>query len=364
MAIGATLKAAREAKGLTVAGLANELHLKAQVVEDLERDDFQNIKASIYGRGFIRLCAERLGLDPAPLLAEFATVYQKQPHESAPYGTAEYRRLEELARTRAAEASRPPKRPAPARTVDAPEAEPRPMAQPEAVTPSVTVLPAVPLAQPSPRPIAEDAPLFRLPSAGTPTPTANPAGEPHVAVPEPPHVATPPPTPETDDGEDTLFPMTPRTAKTVSVDSPAARERPRTGRFVPPPRATLFRDERPPRKEGPGALRRAASAAVAGTRRAGGATFRAVGSAASATGAFVARHVRVLAMGMAALLMACLATWAVFGIHAAVRDHRARHPAAPATAIAKTPAAAPTTAPSTAMAHAVLVLPPPALYAE
>ena len=148
MALGATLKTAREAKGLTVAELANELHLKMQIVEDLENEDFSNIKASIYGRGFIKLCAERLGIDPGPLLDEFKDTYQKPSHEMAPYGTPEYRRQEELARARAAAnvASAPPRQPKPILPSEPVDIAPKPVPTAGPAAPAaVVVSPAVPV---------------------------------------------------------------------------------------------------------------------------------------------------------------------------------------------------------------------------
>ena len=368
MAIGETLKKAREAKGLTTAELANELHLKTQIVEDLEHDDFHNITASIYGRGFIKLCAERLGLDPAPLLAEFATAYQKPSHETAPYGTAEYRRQEELARARVANAaSRPPRHPIPIRPAEATEITPRPVAASDPVAPSVTVTPGIPVAPhpadaaeqlflspavappppsssastaparetPAPEPAAaETARLFGSPSASGPTPAARPA-------------ATETPLP--DIAEDTLFPTATRRSKTVSVDPPRDGQRPRTGRFVPPSRQQSTKEEptdaAPEPPKGPGPLRRAAHAVGGAATRSG----RAIGRAASATGCFFSRHVRVTVFSIAAVLMTLLAVWAVLGIRDTLKARHDRKVAARQAAPA---------------VQVDLLFPPPAMYAD
>lgn len=89
---GATLKEAREAKGLTPSQVAHDTHMLVQIVEEMEREDFHRIPAPIYGRGFVRLYAERVGLDPAPLIAEFMEIYnghkppqaERQPPPPAP----------------------------------------------------------------------------------------------------------------------------------------------------------------------------------------------------------------------------------------------------------------------------------------
>lgn len=78
---GATLRAAREAKGITPAQLAQSTHLMIQQIEALEREDFSKIAAPIYGRGFVRLYCEAVGLDPQPLIAEFMAIFtgNRQP---------------------------------------------------------------------------------------------------------------------------------------------------------------------------------------------------------------------------------------------------------------------------------------------
>lgn len=72
---GRTLRAAREAKGYTVAQIAETTHMAHSTVEELEREDFTRIAAPIYGRGFVRLYCEAVGLDPKPLIAEFMDIY-------------------------------------------------------------------------------------------------------------------------------------------------------------------------------------------------------------------------------------------------------------------------------------------------
>lgn len=71
MAIGPVLKEARLKKQLTTSQVAEQTRMKMQIVEDLERDDFHRIAATIYGKGFIKLFAECVGLNPAPLVAEY-----------------------------------------------------------------------------------------------------------------------------------------------------------------------------------------------------------------------------------------------------------------------------------------------------
>ena len=74
MGFGQILREARETKGYTVSQLAEMTHLKSSVVEGLENEDFSMIAAPIYGRGFVKLYCEAVGLDPKPLVAEFMEI--------------------------------------------------------------------------------------------------------------------------------------------------------------------------------------------------------------------------------------------------------------------------------------------------
>ena len=73
---GETLRNAREAKGLSCSQVAAQTHMLVQIVEEMEREDFHRIPAPIYGRGFVRLFADCVGLDPVPLGREFMDIYE------------------------------------------------------------------------------------------------------------------------------------------------------------------------------------------------------------------------------------------------------------------------------------------------
>ena len=72
---GKTLRTAREAKGLTPGQIAERTHMMIQVVEGLENEDFSRIVAPIYGRGFVKLYCETVGLEPKPLVDAFMEIY-------------------------------------------------------------------------------------------------------------------------------------------------------------------------------------------------------------------------------------------------------------------------------------------------
>lgn len=81
---GQTLKEAREAKGLTASALAKETHLLVQIVEGLEAENFKRIPAPVYGRGFVKLYCEAVGLDPKPMIDAFIALYEGQSAEPEP----------------------------------------------------------------------------------------------------------------------------------------------------------------------------------------------------------------------------------------------------------------------------------------
>lgn len=69
--LGEQLRAARRKKGVTASQAAAATRIKIQTIEGLENDDFSSIAATVYCKGFIKMYAEYLGLDPAPLIEDY-----------------------------------------------------------------------------------------------------------------------------------------------------------------------------------------------------------------------------------------------------------------------------------------------------
>lgn len=67
--IGTRLRAAREARGLTILQAAEKLHVDARVLESLEAEDFASLGAAVYARGHLRRYAELIGEAPTELQA-------------------------------------------------------------------------------------------------------------------------------------------------------------------------------------------------------------------------------------------------------------------------------------------------------
>lgn len=67
---GRTLSAAREARGLTVAQIAESLRFKPRQIEALENDDYAMLPGATVVRGMVRNYSRLVGLDAEPLLAQ------------------------------------------------------------------------------------------------------------------------------------------------------------------------------------------------------------------------------------------------------------------------------------------------------
>jgi len=89
--IGQKLKTAREKSGLSPSDVAKAIRAKTEYVTAIERDEFQKLIAPIYARGFVKLYAQHLRLDPLPFLRQFdalenaaAPVKQEVPRRKEP----------------------------------------------------------------------------------------------------------------------------------------------------------------------------------------------------------------------------------------------------------------------------------------
>ena len=149
--LGQTLRQAREAKGLSQSKVAAETRILVQIIDDIENEDFHRIAAPIYGRGFVRLFAECVGLDPQPLIREFMDIYEGR---RAP--TVHVRDVPVAA---APAPPPPPEPPSPVPPVPIPEPPPR----------VVPVPPVVPSPEPTPEPLP-----VALPPEAEPVPAVEP----------------------------------------------------------------------------------------------------------------------------------------------------------------------------------------------
>lgn len=69
VAVGQTLREAREAQGISLDDAATRLRLMHRQIEAMETEDFDSLGQPVFARGFVRNYARLLGLAPEPLLA-------------------------------------------------------------------------------------------------------------------------------------------------------------------------------------------------------------------------------------------------------------------------------------------------------
>ncbi len=164
---GETLRKAREAKGLSHRQLADSTHLMIQIVEDLENENFSKIVAPIYGRGFVKLYCEAVGIDPKPLIAEFMDIYNGNRPPTI--------RMRPVAPTTPESVATPEPEPVVIKTVPEPVAAPpppktdlfsiesTPEALPAAGKPAPAFVSNGPSRYAAPMPLEDDKPRFNLP---------------------------------------------------------------------------------------------------------------------------------------------------------------------------------------------------------
>lgn len=82
VSIGEALSRARQDAGLTTQQVADSTRIRRTLVEAIERDDFSMCGGDVYARGHITTLARTIGIDPAPLLADFAASH-REPDSTA-----------------------------------------------------------------------------------------------------------------------------------------------------------------------------------------------------------------------------------------------------------------------------------------
>ena len=223
---GETLRTAREAKGLTCSQVAAQTHMLVQIVEEMEREDFHRIPAPIYGRGFVRLFADCVGLDPVPLVREFMDIYEGR-------------------RTPAVSVREVPAAPVPPPVQPIWQSAPEPQPAPVEPTPEPVVPPAPePVDQ---EPEEEPEPIDQEPEEESEPVDQEPEEEPEPVVQEPeeepePVVQEPEPIPETPQDVQGLELFEQAPARTFSDDlplfdpapTPAQQPAPRPPSGLPP----------------------------------------------------------------------------------------------------------------------------------
>lgn len=69
--LGERFRAAREARGLSLSDVAEQIRIRSVYLAAIEEENWGAIGAPVYARGFLRTYARFLGLDPEEVVAEF-----------------------------------------------------------------------------------------------------------------------------------------------------------------------------------------------------------------------------------------------------------------------------------------------------
>ncbi|MBR1608117.1 MAG: helix-turn-helix domain-containing protein, partial [Kiritimatiellae bacterium] len=164
--IGETIRSARLKLGLSLDDVRNSTQIMLQQLDDIEHDDFSSFSAPVYAKGFIRLFARAVGLDPAPLVAQFVAGGSiPEQHESFS-GTGKAHVKEESAESaepKAADEAPEAKGEGAEESAEAPKEEAAEAPQPEAPADDLFSAPPEPAAAPAAaaaeKPAASDAPV-------------------------------------------------------------------------------------------------------------------------------------------------------------------------------------------------------------
>ncbi|MFE9374652.1 helix-turn-helix domain-containing protein [Streptomyces sp. NPDC006711] len=82
--IGRVLQQARIGAGLTVDEVSSATRVRIPIVHAIEGDDFSRCGGDVYARGHIRTFAQAVGIDPAPLVAQYDDEHGGRPAPTPP----------------------------------------------------------------------------------------------------------------------------------------------------------------------------------------------------------------------------------------------------------------------------------------
>ena len=89
-ALGDGFRSAREARGLTLSDVAEQIHIRSVYLNAIETEDWSSIGAPVYVRGFLRTYARFLGLDAEAAVAHFNEVVPPERIAAAPSAKGEH----------------------------------------------------------------------------------------------------------------------------------------------------------------------------------------------------------------------------------------------------------------------------------
>jgi len=97
MDVGAELRQAREARGLTIDAISRSTRVQPRILSAIEQNDSVSLPPRPYGRGFVRSYASEVGLDPEVTVREFFSQFAPRPEAASPVADTRDRRPERSA---------------------------------------------------------------------------------------------------------------------------------------------------------------------------------------------------------------------------------------------------------------------------
>jgi cytoskeletal protein RodZ len=80
--LGARLKDARQARGLSLRDIEATTKISVVALEALERHEYGRLPGGIFNRAFVRAYAKAVGLDPEATVHEFVAEYERWEREA------------------------------------------------------------------------------------------------------------------------------------------------------------------------------------------------------------------------------------------------------------------------------------------
>lgn len=84
MDIGAALREARQRRGLTLSQVASTTKLAVEILEKIERNQFESLPGGLFRRGYLRAFAAEVGVDREAVVAAYRTQYEPAQEEPEP----------------------------------------------------------------------------------------------------------------------------------------------------------------------------------------------------------------------------------------------------------------------------------------
>lgn len=84
MDIGAALREARQRQGLTLSRVSSTTKLAVEILEKIERNQFDSLPGGLFRRGYLRAFAAAVGVEPETVVAAYRAQYEPEPETPEP----------------------------------------------------------------------------------------------------------------------------------------------------------------------------------------------------------------------------------------------------------------------------------------